>query len=88
MPVEYEPDEKKKIDAAITAFWLDEYDEDIGLVKLDRQFRFFNNTIGARAYNQGLADAQALIGTRLLDMDVELRVESGADNPTSRRRTR
>lgn len=72
MSVEYEKDERQKLLDAIIAYWHDEFDEDIGVIRSEAIFEFFNGLVGAAAYNNGVLDAQAYIQGRLLDMDADL----------------
>lgn len=72
MPITYPDEIHARINASIEAFWLDETGEQPGILQRDRIFDFFNRLIGARAYNQGLADAQAYLQAKLLDMEADL----------------
>jgi uncharacterized protein (DUF2164 family) len=72
MPMQYPAELCRRIDAAIERFWQDETGEEIGIIKRDRIFAFFNNLLGSAAYNQGVADAQTYLQTRLVDMEIEL----------------
>lgn len=72
MSVEYKKDDRERILAAIVAYWRDEFDEDIGVIKSQALLEFFNGLVGSAAYNQGVGDAQAYIQARLLDMDIDL----------------
>ena len=72
MPITYEDDVCDRIKIAIEGFWLDETGEEPGIIQRDRIFEFFNQLIGTRAYNQALADAQAYMQAKLLDMESDL----------------
>lgn len=72
MSVEFEKDERERILSAIVAYWQDECDEEIGLIKSQALLEFFNGLIGSAAYNKGVRDAQAYLQARLLDMDIDL----------------
>lgn len=80
MAVEYPAELRQRIDAAIERFWQDETGEEIGIIKRDRIFDFFNGLLGSAAYNQGVADAQTYLQTRLVDMEIELH-ETIAERP-------
>ena len=72
MPIVYDNEVRAYINAAIEGFWLDETGDEPGIIQRDRIFEFFDQLIGARAYNQALADAQSYLQTKLLDMEADL----------------
>ncbi len=72
MPVQYEKDEHERIMQAIVAYWHDEFGEDIGVIKSQALFDFFNGLVGSAAYNRGVRDAQAYLQAKLLDLDIDL----------------
>ena len=61
MSVKYDKEEQQQLLDAIVAYWHDEFDEDIGVIRRDAIFQFFNGLIGAAAYNKGVRDAQAYL---------------------------
>lgn len=72
MPPTFSDDEKKKLLEAIERFWFDETGEEIGIIASGRIFEFFNGLLGSAGYNQGVADCQAYLQTKLVDMEIDL----------------
>ncbi len=67
------PDEvKAAILTRLQSYMLDEFDQDIGDLRALKVFEFMVGLIGASAYNQGVADAQAWLAQRLDDMSGNL----------------
>ncbi len=72
MALKHSPEEQKRILEAIERFWYDQTDEEIGIIKRQEIFDFFNGLIGSSAYNRGIADAQEFMQTKLIDLEIEL----------------
>ena len=72
MAVEYAADELARIHRAVEEFWADQTGEEMGLIRRGVVFDFFNELIGAAAYNRGVADAQAYLQGKLLDLEIDL----------------
>lgn len=75
MATKYDSDTLKLIHTAIERFWFDETGEEIGIIKRDRIFEFFNTLIGSYAYNRGVADARDYLQGKLLDLEIDLHEE-------------
>ena len=69
---------KKALLASIKGFVLDTFDRDIGELKAERTLEFMVKVVGATAYNRGVSDAQAWVGSRVADMAGELYTEVDA----------
>ncbi|SFZ98719.1 hypothetical protein MNB_SV-5-382 [hydrothermal vent metagenome] len=59
--VKFSTEERQILVAKIQTYFNNELSEDIGGFDAEFLLDFFNNTIGAYHYNQGLRDAQILI---------------------------
>ncbi|MEO1007674.1 MAG: DUF2164 domain-containing protein [Planctomycetota bacterium] len=72
MAIEYEPQTKADLIEALRAYVLDNLDRDMGDLQAGTLFEFVDGLVGAAAYNRGVADAQAWLTTRILDMPADL----------------
>ncbi len=73
-PIKFEKEERAEIVARIQRYFADELDSSIGEIPAELLLNFFSDQIGAFYYNQGLADAKAVLG-KVVD-DVEERIYS------------
>jgi len=65
-------DVKKRIVKSLHAFVLEHYEQDLGELRMQVLYDFLMGLVAAAAYNQGIADAQAYMQKRLIDMEIEL----------------
>lgn len=71
-PIKFEKEERAAIVGRIQGYFRDELDASIGEIPAELLLNFFTEQIGAFYYNQGLADAKAVLG-KVVD-DVEERI--------------
>ena len=74
MPLELTDDRRKHLIAQITSFMHDEFDTDtdIGELRATLVLDFMMKHAGAAGYNQGVADCQAYLTHKLVDMEIDL----------------
>jgi uncharacterized protein (DUF2164 family) len=60
-PIKFEKEERAAIVARIQRYFVDELDSEIGGIPAELLLNFFSEEIGPFYYNQGLADAQAVM---------------------------
>jgi uncharacterized protein (DUF2164 family) len=60
-PIRFEKEERSAIVARIQRYFVDELDSEIGGIPAELLLNFFSEEIGPFYYNQGLADAQAVM---------------------------
>jgi len=60
-PIKFEKEERSAIVARIQRYFVDELDSEIGGIPAELLLNFFSEEIGPFYYNQGLADAQAVM---------------------------
>lgn len=65
-PIKFEKEERAAIVARIQRYFVDELDSEIGGIPAELLLNFFSEEIGPFYYNQGLADAQAVMA-RMID---------------------
>lgn len=65
-PIRFEKEERSAIVARIQRYFVDELDSEIGGIPAELLLNFFSEEIGPFYYNQGLADAQAVMA-RMID---------------------
>ena len=65
-PIKFEKEERSAIVARIQRYFVDELDSEIGGIPAELLLNFFSEEIGPFYYNQGLADAQAVMA-RMID---------------------
>jgi uncharacterized protein (DUF2164 family) len=75
MGVEFPAETKAMLIGRLKSYALDAFDRDIGDLKAERFFEAMVGLIGASAYNQGVADAQAWMGERVVDLSGNLHAE-------------
>ena len=71
-PIKFEKEERAEIVNRIQTYFREELDSSIGEIPAELLLNFFSDQIGAFYYNQGLADAKAVLG-KVVD-DVEERI--------------
>jgi len=60
-PIKFEKEERTAIVTRIPRYFVDELDSEIGGIPAELLLNFFSEEIGPFYYNQGLADAQAVM---------------------------
>lgn len=65
-PIKFEKDERAAIVSRIQRYFVDEMESEIGAIPAELLLNFFTEQIGPFYYNQGLGDAQAVLG-RMVD---------------------
>lgn len=65
-PIKFEKEERAAIVSKIQHYFVDELDSEIGAIPAERLLAFFTEQVGPFYYNQGLADAQAVMA-RMVD---------------------
>jgi uncharacterized protein (DUF2164 family) len=68
---------RERLIGSIRRFFREELDEDIGELKARLVLDFAWQEIGAAAYNQGVADAQAWIAERVADVEGNCHAQEG-----------
>ena len=68
-PISFDKETRNEIVSRIQRYFADELDQDIGPIPAEMVLNFFTATIGGFYYNQGLADAQAVFGKSLDDVN-------------------
>lgn len=82
--IELADETRDRLLKGIQACCLDELDQQIGLLKAQLILQRMMQLIGTVAYNQALADAQAYLNSKLIDMELDLRQlssDAGPDDP-------
>jgi uncharacterized protein (DUF2164 family) len=72
MPIDFPAEEKDRIYRTLQEYMRENLDRDLGLLQTERLFEFMVNLIGASAYNRAIADAQAWLQGKLLDLEGDL----------------
>ncbi len=72
MTIELPAETSKLAIESIQRYFSENLDEDIGSLAAGALLGFFLKEIGPIAYNQGVADAQARMQARVIDLDVEV----------------
>jgi len=72
MAIEFPAEEKDRIYRALREYVRENLDRDLGLLQTERLFEFMVNLIGSSAYNRAIADAQAWMQGKLLDLEGDL----------------
>lgn len=68
-PIKFEKAERAEIVSRIQEYFLRELDSEIGAIPAELLLNFFSDEIGAFFYNQGLADAQAVLARTVDDIN-------------------
>ena len=72
MATEFPAEEKDRIHRALQEYVRKNLECDMGLLQTERLFEFMVELIGASAYNRAIADAQAWMQGKLLDLEGDL----------------
>ena len=64
-------DRKQAVLNLLTAFYLDEFDEELSSYQAERLLEFFMKNLGPPVYNQAISDARAFMLGKLDDLDSE-----------------
>ncbi len=56
----------------IISFFLDERNEEIGIIAAGKILDFFNQELGKEYYQQGIKDAKKLLKEKMEDMEMDL----------------
>ena len=60
-PIKFEKEERAAIVSKIQRYFVNELESEIGSIPAELLLAFFTETVGPFYYNQGLADAQAVM---------------------------
>jgi uncharacterized protein (DUF2164 family) len=71
-PIKFDKDERAAIVGKIQRYFVAELDSEIGAIPAELLLAFFTENIGAFYYNQGLADAQAVLGKMVDNINDEI----------------
>ena len=69
MQIELKEDRRKVLTEKVQAYFQNELEEPIGLLKADLIIDFFMKELGPQIYNQALDDAHAFIQDKLIDLE-------------------
>lgn len=69
MAIKFTDEQKKAIKEAIKAYYLDERDEEIGMLHLEGLYDLFVDTVAPLVYNKALDDAKYWYTRRLNDIE-------------------
>lgn len=72
MTIEISPDATKAAIASIQRYFDESMDEEIGSLAAGALLGFFLKEIGPAVYNKAVADAQARLQARVMELDVEV----------------
>ncbi|MBP5987115.1 MAG: DUF2164 domain-containing protein [Azonexus sp.] len=72
MTIEISPDASKAAIASIQRYFAENLDEEIGSLTAGALLGFFLKEIAPVVYNQAVADAQARLQARVMELDVEV----------------
>ena len=72
MGIEFSSEARTAMFEKLQAFFLDEFEEELGELRTRRVFEFMVGLVGASAYNQAVSDAQAWLQGKLLDLEGDL----------------
>lgn len=68
-PIKFEKEERAEIVSRIQTYFREELDSSIGEIPAELLLNFFSEQMGAFYYNQGLADAKAVLGKVVEDVE-------------------
>ena len=71
-PIEFNSQEKEVLVDKIKDYFESELNQEIGQFDAEFLLDFFSEKVGAYYYNQGLADAQLAIRSKLDDIEMEI----------------
>lgn len=72
MAIQFPEEQRRRIREALQTYCRDHFDQDPGVLQTDVLYDFVVALVGAAAYNQGVADAQAYMQTKLLDLEIDV----------------
>ena len=75
MTTELHPEQRKHLISQITTFIYDEFEIEVGELRATLVLDFMMKHTAPAAYNQGVADSQAYLTTKLADMEIDLHEE-------------
>lgn len=70
--IKIEKEARAEIVAKVQRYFVDELDSEIGAIPAELLLNFFTENIGPFYYNQGLADAQAVLGKMVDNINDEI----------------
>ena len=71
MRIRLSDDRKKALLDLLTAFYAEEFDEELSAYQAERLLKFFMKNLGSPVYNQAISDARAFMLEKLDDLDSE-----------------
>lgn len=72
MSIEISKEANKAAIASIQRYFAENLDYEIGSLEASALLAFFLKEIGPSVYNQAVADAQARMQTRVMELDIEI----------------
>ena len=72
MAIEIAPDQRKAAIASIERYFLENRDEKIGNIAAGALLGYFLEEIGPVVYNRAVADVQARLQARVMEVDIEV----------------
>ena len=72
MTVELAPEQRKEAVASIERYFRENMDEKIGNIAAGALLGFFLEELGPAVYNQAVADVQARLQARVMEVDIEV----------------
>ena len=72
MPIELSEEATRRIHQALHDYVLEEFGEDLGVLRTGKLLDFVMGLIGASVYNQAIADAQAWLQGKMMDLPGDL----------------
>ena len=70
--IRFEKEQRDAIVAKIRRHFIDELDQELGVIPAEMLLNFLSETVGPFYYNQGLADAQAVFARTLDNANDEI----------------
>lgn len=67
--IKIEKEKREKLVKEIQAYFLDNYEEEIGELKAELLINFLVDKVGSKIYNQALADSKYWFGKKLEDLE-------------------
>lgn len=71
-PIKFDKQERAEMVARVQRYFVDELDSSIGEIPAELLLNFFAERMGPFYYNQGLADAKAVLGKVVDDVEEQL----------------
>jgi len=72
MAIEISPEQRKEAIASIERYFRENMDEKIGNIAAGALLGFFLEELGPAVYNQAVADVQARLQARVMEVDIEI----------------